>query len=349
VEALGNDAVARAGGVRYLANGTNPLTPQRIGITVAGAGTSGTGSVVVKGKNVLDHFAVRVSPDTVEHGATATIIVQAKDRNNNDIELASGTRVNVVLRADEKYGNLAYAGRIGKAIDNIAYEEAKQGKVKFVADGENPIGLEPQKVEVGVTGEGKAGVGSAWVQGALEYTHFKQADPLWGDQKYDEYIDTIIVRPSGKRDTVYYKIRRKGCAVTAMAMVLKAFGVDADPGSLNKWMIENEGYDGPYVIWESLDRYPGNNKVKVGKIVGAGYERSKTNQLGKMDPYLSKGLPILAEVFNPTTNSQHWVLVTGKRGGQYQILDPGGYANRNTLDGAYNNRVYRFTVYKPKR
>lgn len=297
----------------------------------------------------LDHFAVTVSPDTIEHNATATITVQAKDRNNNDIELASGTKVNVALRADEKYGTLTYAGRTGKTIDDIPYEDAKLGKVKFVADGENPIGLEPQKVDVGVTGSGKEGRGKVWVIGTLDYTHFKQMDSPWGNHKYDEYIDTVIVQQSGKRDTVYYKIRRKGCAVTAMAMVLKAFGVDADPGSLNKWMNENKGFDVYSVVWESVDRYPGNNKVEYNTMVGKGYRKGEKNQLGEMDAFLVKGLPVLAEVFNPSTNSQHWVLVTGKRGGQYKIFDPGGYANRNTLEEAYKNTVYRFIVYTPKR
>ena len=41
-------SVARAAGVRYLANGTNPLATQRIGISVTGAGKSDSGSVVVK-------------------------------------------------------------------------------------------------------------------------------------------------------------------------------------------------------------------------------------------------------------------------------------------------------------
>ena len=311
----------------------------------------GWGRVLVLKKAVVefDRFLVIAERDTIEHEMTASLFIKAVDKEGKEVELPAGTMVNVVLRADEKYASIAYRGRKGLWLDNVPYEDARKGYVWFVADGENPIGLKPQKVDIGVTGAGKEGVRKVWVQGALDYTHFKQADSLWGDRKYDEYIDTIIVRPSGKRDTVYYKIRRKGCAVAGMAMVLKAFGVDANPGSLNKWMIENKGFDGSSVIWESIDRYLGNNKVEHDEIVGAGYKRSKINQLGKMDPYLSKGLPVLAEVFNPTTNGQHWVLVTGKRDGQYKILDPGGYANRNTLDGAYKNTVYRFIVYTPKR
>jgi hypothetical protein len=80
VEALGNDAVARAGGVRYLANGTNPLTPQRIGITIAGAGTSGTGSVVVKGTPIrLEVTAERTTVRPLKTGApnAAALVVRA--------------------------------------------------------------------------------------------------------------------------------------------------------------------------------------------------------------------------------------------------------------------------------
>jgi hypothetical protein len=59
VEALGNDAVARAGGVRYLANRTNPLTPQQvqIGVTKVGQeGIQGVTTVVVKCKIDPPHY-----------------------------------------------------------------------------------------------------------------------------------------------------------------------------------------------------------------------------------------------------------------------------------------------------
>jgi hypothetical protein len=297
----------------------------------------------------LDHFLVWTDPDTVEHGAYAAVFVQAQDRLNNDIEIAPETDVHVVLNADERYGNLTFAGRTGKTIQNVPYEDAVQGLVKYVADGENPIGIDPQRVEVGVTSGDKSGMGAVWTQGALDFTHFRQSDSPWGEYAYDKYIDSIVVSPTGRRDTVYYKISRKGCALTGIAMVLKAFGIETDPGSLNKWMVENDGFDGPSVVWEAINRYPGNQSARKNEIVGKGYGRNGSNQLNEMDQYLLKGMPLLAEVFNPSTRSQHWVVVIGKRDGQYAILDPGGYANRNSLTGPYKNTVYRFVVYGPKK
>lgn len=297
----------------------------------------------------LDHFLVWTEPDTVEYGSAAAVHIQGKDQFNNNIELPSGTLVHFALNADERFGHLTYAGRTGKTIADVPYQSAREGVVTYVASGDNPVGLNPQRVTVGVTSGVKAGVGAVWSQGALNYTHFRQSDPLWGEQPYDTYINRIVLNPSGSRDTIYYKISRKGCAVTGMAMVLKAFGVETDPGSLNTWMTDNEGFDGAAVVWESINRFPGNLQVKKDKTVGKGLARNESNQLSKMDPYLLKGLPILAEVFNPSTKSQHWVLVYGKRDREYRIIDPGGYANRNSLAGAYQNTVYRFIVYSPKR
>jgi hypothetical protein len=67
--------VARAAGVRYLANGTNPLTPQRIEITVAGAGKSGSGNVVVRTNPVTLKVSTLQSETTP--GGFVNVVVEA--------------------------------------------------------------------------------------------------------------------------------------------------------------------------------------------------------------------------------------------------------------------------------
>jgi hypothetical protein len=63
-----------------------------------------------------------------------------------------------------------------------------------------------------------------------------------------------------------------------------------------------------------------------------------------MDQYLDQGYLIIAQVYNPTTKGNHWVLVTDKDNNDYSIIDPGCYSDRDNLS-AYGS-VYKFVVYK---
>jgi hypothetical protein len=62
-----------------------------------------------------------------------------------------------------------------------------------------------------------------------------------------------------------------------------------------------------------------------------------------MDSHLDSGHLLIAQVRNPKSGGQHWVLVTGKNGAAYVIYDP-ATRKRKTLD-EYSNNVYRFVVY----
>lgn len=64
-----------------------------------------------------------------------------------------------------------------------------------------------------------------------------------------------------------------------------------------------------------------------------------------MDQFLNDRDLIIAQVYNSTTKNNHWVLVTGKNGNDYSILDPGCYGGRTTLQNGYGNNVYKFITY----
>ena len=305
----------------------------RIAVRAVEACTQTT--VMVRQESVLDHFAVWVSPDTIEHSQSTTITVVAQDLSNREISIYGNTVMTFTTDKPE-YGSFSQSAY-------STYALARAGGVVFVADRQNPVGLDPQRVVVTVTGAAKSGSGRMNVMGVLEYTHFTQGDSIWADSLYD---NSKTERISGK-----------GCALTAIAMVMKAFGVDVDPGSLNKWMKGKDGFDGLNVKWWSIDGFAGNNKVEYRGQEGYGIGYDKTTRriiipqpinLTDMDVHLNKGLPIIAQVLNPTTNNAHWVLVSSKRNGEYNILDPGGYSNRTTLSGAYKNSVYRFILYEQK-
>ena len=321
-----------------------------------------TGELRVVRGNRLDHFGVRVEPDTVIHGEAATIYVEAMAKDDTEVTLPPGSMVNVVLALDERYGNLVYLERKGKFLDNVPYDDAKAGEVRFVADGENPIGLDPQKVDVGVTGEGKSGVGQVVVKCKLSTMgiDFKQGNPSWGDLDYDRYIERIDTVRSGKKitriDTVYYKIRRKGCALTTLAMMLKHFGKDETPGTLVAKMTPRfiNSRTGE-ILWDSYVSslkdfvfgredgvYPRAVKDSKGRRIktvsgkdSLDFSKAQPVALSKLDDLLKKCVPVSALVVNPDYNSNHFVTVIRKNGDDYDILDPG--ASRTKLSEYKNS------------
>ncbi|MBM4169756.1 MAG: hypothetical protein FJ215_11485, partial [Ignavibacteria bacterium] len=249
----------------------------------------------------------------------------------------------------------------GIYLANVPYDDAKSGLVWFVADGENPIGLNPQRVDIGVTGAGKEGVGRVWLRARIE--KFSQLDSAWANIRYDNYVRKT---KDGRRDStdaegnlVYHTIASKGCALTAMAIVAKAGGADITPRTLSDFMNDKKtyGFNGTNVRWDIINRYRGNKRYKYHSDSGAGllYKSDrKTIDVDKSTPlvassiseYLSNGYLVIAQVYNPSTSNGHWVVVYGQNDGEYVIVDPGCYSDRKDLSGAYRNRIYRFIVYR---
>jgi hypothetical protein len=111
-----------------------------------------------------------------------------------------------------------------------------------------------------------------------------------------------------------------------MAMVLKAFGYDVTPHSLNIWMKDkdNKGYyPGGDVRWyQTMITYDkGKSPIKTDEprwIPPDGLDHMNNN----LNDY-----PVFVQV-----KGGHWVLVTGKtKSGKYTILDP-GHVNNVVLD-----------------
>ncbi len=118
-------------------------------------------------QDTIDHFEVQVVPDTISHSDTASIIVRAKDRNDNSIAVSGATPLYFRLDANgERYGGLmAPDGNRGVALDGIAYADARSGRIRYIADGEPPDTI-PQIVAIGVVRSGyynKRGSGVVWV------------------------------------------------------------------------------------------------------------------------------------------------------------------------------------------
>jgi hypothetical protein len=113
-------------------------------------------SVTVKS---LDHFDVRIVPDTVATADTiaftegAKLIIQAQDKDSVDIEYDGSTLLKFSLTTNEEYGTFIKAnGDTLKTtpveLTNILYSDAKAGKIKFAAVKKNPDSVVTCRIRV---------------------------------------------------------------------------------------------------------------------------------------------------------------------------------------------------------
>jgi hypothetical protein len=116
-------------------------------------------SVGVIEEGVLDHFEVTIIPDTLSEkdtlafAETARLYIQAKDSQNNDIELSSDTLLTFKIETNENYGtfideNGDTINTTPVVLNEITYGVAKDGIIKFAAVKENPDSIVTCRVKV---------------------------------------------------------------------------------------------------------------------------------------------------------------------------------------------------------
>ena len=132
----------------------------------------------------------------------------------------------------------------------------------------------------------------------LPVQRFAQGDPRWAD-------DELGPAPS--------TMGQEGCAVSSAAMVLAFYGQDIDPGRLNAFLSENDGYTPQgWLYWEkAADYLPG--------LVRHAYEDLPSYFL--IDSNLVRGNPVIVRVHLPN-GITHFVVIVGKAGFDYLIQDP---------------------------
>src|ERR1700693_1283670 len=78
-----------------------------------------------------------------------------------------------------------------------------------------------------------------------------------------------------------------GCAITAVTMMLRHYGIDVDPGSFNGWLTANGGYaDEDQLIWGAVTTYT------TGRVAFSGWFGPA---LGLIQRELDAGRPVVAE------------------------------------------------------
>lgn len=138
-------------------------------------------------------------------------------------------------------------------------------------------------------------------------------------------------------------IADKGCAISSAAMVFSYYGVQINPGDLNIWLKQNNGYkDGDIVKWETA---AGISRGKVKFIERIDYTHIPAD-LYKINTELNDGHPVIAQV-KSKSGGQHFVVITGYSGSTYYINDPiygksklSDHYNKDPAKAIYGIRIY---------
>jgi len=136
-------------------------------------------------------------------------------------------------------------------------------------------------------------------------------------------------------------IEANGCVTVNIEVLLKYLGLNIDTAELVAWLKANGGYSGNLFVWKSIEKLlPG--LTFIAKYTGP--------SLDKIDEALARKMPCLIHVdFDPATYlvEQHWVLVIGKDGESYIILDPrnGNMIRFEDFYGDPTKKIFNVSTY----
>ena len=110
-----------------------------------------------------------------------------------------------------------------------------------------------------------------------------------------------------------------GCAVAAVAMVFRSYGIDTDPQKLNWFLTAVDGYtEQGWIYWERAVWLAPDRVRHV-------YEDLASHQL--IDSNLSRGNPVIVRI-RFSSGATHFVVIAGKDGFDYLVRDPGAGATK---------------------
>jgi len=145
---------------------------------------------------------------------------------------------------------------------------------------------------------------------AFNLVYLSQQDPQWKN-------DTLGFATDPK-ETIGYV----GCALTSVSMLLSGYGFTETPGTLNQKMKDRQGFVGSGIRWDVVSQV--HPQVKLQANI-----RCETTDapLGQIDAALNAGQPVIVRVdASPNPGLQwHYVLLYGRKGDDYLMLDPWPY------------------------
>ena len=157
-----------------------------------------------------------------------------------------------------------------------------------------------------------------------------------GPMRLDVPFFRQIWEPWGKQNLGFSNdvIENNGCALTSLAMVFKYYGVDTDPGRLNDWLKENNGYMGTSsIMWSKAVELSGGNIKYLGMENYQG-----TADIEKINWMLDSGCPVIARMNYKGTN--HYVVISGRSDFTYYINDPWYENPARTINESYEPYNY---------
>lgn len=133
-------------------------------------------------------------------------------------------------------------------------------------------------------------------------------------------------------------IAQYGCAITALASMETWRGWGHNPGTLNAWGRSHGGFSGNLVVWGA---YPGYRALRDYSYV--------TADLAWINHQLDIGNVVIVKTYMPPFRQQaHWVLLYGRTGNTYRMMDPWTGSVGQTFNAVYGDPgrwIYRVVVY----
>ena len=241
----------------------------------------------------------------------------------NDIGTPDGAFGEMTRKAVKQFQRLAKLP-VGGAVDHITKNEIRIWLAHGYSKNAPPPGESPAAPE--------ARNGVTLIRPRVP--HFSQGDPRWAS------------RTLGSHAT----IQRKGCAITSVAMILKFFGRNVTPGTLDEYLDSAGGYDGDSVKWTVAGRCGQTSQNKLS------YSRKRDNP-EELKALLAErvgiNLPTMVRVdygTDPDITYNHFVVCVGVTAqNEFVMNDPAtregdGYAN--LCDDNIIQRTHRKSGYR---
>lgn len=159
--------------------------------------------------------------------------------------------------------------------------------------------------------------------GGQKVPFFKQFDAAWGTRKLGSSSS----------------LKAAGCAITSVAMVLKYYGRDIDPGKLDEYLDNNGGYSGNSVKWDVAFK-AGSSPGKASLQITNHAHRDKSQFTSVLNDRIARNVPTIAQVdygSDTDTDGNHFVVIVGRtEAGAFVMNDPGSSSGDGTSNPAAN-------------
>ncbi len=286
----------------------NSIDPPNVQCWSSPDNQEATSAVLKFADTAIAGFRVKGDYDTVFYGHATPVRVTAINSAGNEVYYSASNQISL------SYTPTIYGRFINAAWDTVAspitqnYSDARNGKVWYVSDpgrlsdSVHPITLTAKNIQ----DTSKHGTGTVTIKN--EWTIFNQWNTLWRDSAYD-------FEPGAT-------IWGKGCALTCFAMILKRYGYNVTPGTLNSWMKNSDhlGFDpGGNVHWVVPEEYSGGVSLAFMGLVAN--PNGSPLSLSVIDNCPEPNWSLMAQVDDGA--STHYIIIVGKNlAGEYVTLDP---------------------------